>query len=72
MKTVFIALALVLGAVAVFFVISADYEKAFVVATLGAIAWILNYRQALKEKLPEEVEHDEVPDEEESDEEVRS
>jgi hypothetical protein len=72
MKIVFIALALVLGGVAVFFVISGGYEKAFVAATLGAVSWMLHYRQTLKEKLPKEDEYEEDLDEEESDEEVRS
>ena len=73
MKTVFIALAFVLGAAAVFFVVSADYEKAFIAAALGAVVWLLNYRQTLKEKLPQEDdEHEEFFEDEESDEEVRS
>ena len=72
MKTFFIALAFGLGAVAVFFVVRADYEKAFVAAALGAVAWILNYRQTLKEKLPPDDELEEVFEDEESDEEVRS
>lgn len=69
MKAVFFALALALGATAVFFVVSADYENAFISAAGGAVAWLLHYRQTLKEKLPKE---EEPFDEEESDEEVRS
>ena len=72
MKTVLIVFALGLGAVAAFFAFQADYEKAFLAAALGAVAWILNYRQTLKEKLPPEDEDEEVFEDEESDEEVRS
>ena len=58
------------GAAAVFFVFQEDYEKAFVAAAGGAVCWILNFRQKLKEKLPKETEDD--FEDEESDEEVRS
>jgi len=72
MKAVFVALSLILSAAAVFFVVWADYEKAFIAAALGAVAWLLNYRQTLKERLPKEDEYEEVLEDEESDEEVRS
>jgi hypothetical protein len=58
----------VCGALAVFFVIKDDFEKAFVAAAAGAVCWFLNYRMHLKESLPRE---DESNDEE-SDEEIRS
>jgi hypothetical protein len=72
MKMIFLALAAVLGALAVVFVFLADYDKAFVAAAAGAVAWLLNYRQALKEQLPKEDEHEEVEEDEVPDEEVRS
>lgn len=72
MKIVFIGLAVVLGVVAVVLVFLADYEKAFIAAAAGAVAWLLNYRQELKEKLPKEDEPEEVLEDDESDEEVRS
>jgi hypothetical protein len=57
------------GSAAVFFVLTDDYEKAFIVATAGAVCWFLNYRQKLRASLPSE---DEESDDEETDEEVRS
>lgn len=66
MKTFWLILAAVLGVVAVYFAITADYEKAFVAAAAGAVCWFLNYRQQIKASLPKE---DEI---EESDEEIRS
>lgn len=55
---------------AVYFVLSENYENAFVAAAAGAVCWLLNYRQQLKESLPKEDE--ELPENEESDEEVQS
>ena len=53
--------------VAVIFLIWHDYDKAFVLAAIGAIAWFLNYRVQMQEfvKVNEPAEHD---DEWESDE----
>lgn len=58
------------GAIAVFFVFREDYDKAFVAAAGGAVCWILNYRQQLRERLPKDDEV--VEDDEEPDEEIRS
>ena len=55
---------------AVYFVIQDDYEKAFVAAAAGAVCWLLNYRQQLRESLRKEDEQNEQ--DEESDEEVPS
>lgn len=57
------------GVIAVYLVFQGDYEKAFVSAAAGAVCWILNYRVQLRESLARE---DEVPEDEESDEEVHS
>ena len=62
----------VCGAAAVFFVVQEDFEKAFVAAAGGAVCWILNYRQKIKESLPPEEDDVEEDEQEESDEEVRS
>ena len=53
--------------VAVISLIWHDYDKAFVLAAIGAIAWFLNYRVQMREfvKVNEPAEHD---DEWESDE----
>jgi len=69
-KTFWIIVAGLCGALAVFFVLRDDYEKAFVAAAGGAVCWFLNYRQKLRETLPKE--NEEVEEDEESDEEVRS
>jgi hypothetical protein len=65
MKAVWIILAGAGGLLAIYFVLRNDYEKAFVAATAGAVCWLLNYRQQLRESLPkEEEQEDEEPDEE--------
>ena len=54
------------GLLAVFFVFREDFDKAFVAAAGGAVCWILNYRQQLREKMPkeeDEYQEDEAPDE---------
>ena len=56
------------GVAALFFVFRNDYEKAFVLAAAGAVCWLLNYRQQLRESLAA---HEEVENED-SDEEVPS
>jgi hypothetical protein len=57
-------LAVTCGVVAVVFVFRNNFENAFVAAAGGAVCWILNYRQQLKEKLPVQNEEDEDSDEE--------
>lgn len=51
MKTFWIVVSALCGAAAVFFVVRDDYEKMFIVATVGAMAWFLSYRVRLREKL---------------------
>lgn len=70
MKTVWMILAVAGVVLAVYFVLNENYENAFVAAAAGAVCWLLNYRQQLKESLPKEDE--ELPENEESDEEVQS
>ena len=36
---------------AVFFALRGEYDNAFIAAVLGALAWFLNYRTQLREKL---------------------
>ena len=50
-KTFWIIVAAAGGVAAVCFVIRDDYEKAFIAAALGAVAWFLNYRVHLRESL---------------------
>ena len=49
MKTFWLITAGVCIIVAAVFLLRNDYETAFVVATLGAVAWFLNYRCQITE-----------------------
>ena len=51
MKTFWIVVSALCGATAVFFVVREDYEKMFIAATVGAVAWFLSYRVRLRETL---------------------
>jgi hypothetical protein len=57
-------LAAACGILAVVFVFRNNFENAFVAAAGGAVCWILNYRQQLKEKLAVQNEEDEDSDDE--------
>jgi len=70
MKAVWMILAGAGGLLAVYFVIQENYEKAFVAAAAGAVCWVLNYRQQIRESMPADDEQNE--EDEESDEEVSS
>ena len=70
MKAVWMILAGAGGLLAVYFVIQENYEKAFVAAAAGAVCWVLNYRQQIRESMPPDDEQNE--EDEESDEEVSS
>jgi len=70
MKIVWMILAGAGGLLAVYFVIQENYEKAFVAAAAGAVCWVLNYRQQIRESMPADDEQNE--EDEESDEEVSS
>jgi len=55
------------GVLAIYFVVRENYENAFVAAAAGAVCWLLNYRQQLREwvrKDDVQEEEDEQPDEE--------
>lgn len=53
MKSFWVAIAIVCTLVATVLIIQLKFEGAFVVATVGAVAWFLNYRQQLKARLSE-------------------
>lgn len=56
--------------VAAYFLLLRDFDKAFVVAAAGAVAWFLNYRAQLKEitaKADLEEQNNEQDDEDDSD-----
>jgi len=46
-KTFWIVVSAVCGVTAVVFVVWDDYDKMFIAATLGAVAWFLSYRAQL-------------------------
>ena len=67
MKAVWMILAGACGVLAIYFVVRENYENAFVAAAAGAVCWLLNYRQQLREwvrKDDVQKEEDEQPDEE--------
>jgi hypothetical protein len=66
-KTFWIVVSALCGAAAVFFVVRDDFEKMFIAAVLGAVAWFLSYRVRLRQTLSE---MDETDREEEDDEEA--
>ena len=53
------------GVLAVVFVFRGEYENAFVAAAAGAVCWILNYRQQLRESLASRSEENEEDEDEE-------
>jgi hypothetical protein len=44
------------GVTAAYFAFKSDFEKAFVAAAAGAVAWFLNYRAILKSRMNDEEE----------------
>jgi hypothetical protein len=49
-KTFWIVVSGLCGIAAVVFIVKQDYDKAFIAAALGAVAWFLSYRVRLREK----------------------
>ena len=68
MKTFWIIVSALCGAAAVFFVLRDDFEKMFIAAALGAIAWFLSYRVRLRETIRDldETDREEEEDDEEA------
>jgi len=54
------------GVLAVVFVFRGDFEKAFVAAAAGAVCWILNYRQQMRESLASRDEENQEDEDEEA------
>ena len=54
MRTFWIVVSALCGATAGYFVVREDYEKMFIAAVVGAVAWFLSYRVKLREKLDED------------------
>ena len=53
MKTFWIVVSGLCGITAVVFIVGQDYDKAFIAAALGAVAWFLSYRVRLRETFPD-------------------
>lgn len=66
MRTFWIVVSALCGAAAVFCVLRDDFEKMFIAAALGAVAWFLSYRVRLRETITalDETEREEEDDEE--------
>lgn len=65
MKTLWLVVSGLCGIAAVIFIVGQDYDKAFIAAALGAVAWFLNYRTRLRETFKDTDETDENDDGEE-------
>jgi len=65
-KKLWMILAGVGGVLAAVFVFRGDFDKAFVAAAAGAVCWILNYRQQLRESLASRDEEDQEDEDEEA------
>jgi hypothetical protein len=48
-KTFWIVVSGLCGVTAILLFVRNDYDKAFIAATLGVVAWFLNYRTRLRE-----------------------
>lgn len=59
MKTFWLIVAAVGGLVALFFAFNGKYESAFVAAAIGAVAWFLNYRAQVAQRLKDDDANDE-------------
>jgi hypothetical protein len=57
-KTFWLIVVGVCGVAAAYFAFKSDFEKVFVAAAVGAVAWFLSYRAVLKSQLNEEEEED--------------
>lgn len=60
MKKFWLIVAGLCGVAAVVFVLRADYDKAFIAAALGAVAWFLNYRSQLVANRADDDEEDQL------------
>ena len=68
-KRIWLIVSVVCVTIALVFLIRHDFDKAFIVAAIGAVAWFLNYRSQMKELISQAEEEEELngnaePDEE--------
>jgi len=61
-KIFWLIAAVACGVVALFFAYRGNYDNAFIAAALGGVAWILNYRTQLKQRMNDDKEDDEEED----------
>ncbi len=64
MTRLWVIIAAICTVIAIVLIIQLNYEAAFVVAAVGVVAWFLNYRVQVKERLNEHDLEDETIDEE--------
>ena len=56
MKSFWLIVVGVCGLAAAYFAFKSDFDKVFIAATLGAVAWFLSYREILKSRINDEEE----------------
>jgi hypothetical protein len=56
MKNIWVPIAVICVVVAIVLFIQMNFEAAFVVAAVGAVAWFLNYRGQVKHRLGDDLE----------------
>ena len=57
MKPLWLIISLLCIAVALVFLIRSDFDKALILAAIGAVAWFLNYRAQMKDLIARADEH---------------
>jgi predicted component of type VI protein secretion system len=68
-KPLWLIISLLCMAVALVFLIRSDFDKAFILAAIGAVAWFLNYRAQMKDLITRADEQNEQDGASQSDEE---
>ena len=56
MKSFWLIVVGVCGLAAAYFAFKSDFDKVFIAATLGAVAWFLSYREIIKSRLDDDEE----------------
>lgn len=68
MKNIWVPIAVVCVVIAIVLVMQLNFEAAFVVAAVGAVAWFLNYRGHVKHRLGDDLEDETFDERAQSDE----
>ena len=69
MKPLWLTISLLCMTVALVFLFRRDFDKAFILAAIGAVAWFLNYRAQMKDLITQADEQNEQDGASQSDEE---